>query len=399
MMRAGWLAFTGGGSPPAAVFIPTLPPLSSPGSAVLLPPPTLPSEAAGSPSQNQVAPVPIPTATPTPALDEGNDKSPTTGEPTISDATATVKSKDNEWEQPPTGLTVSAGDEAGELDIAWDAHPQTTRELFNYRVTWTPEGEDFKSYTEADWNAFPTETQVTVTGLDAGATYQVRVRARYDNNAARSDWSNLVTGQAGVAPEPTPEPTATPTPVPTPTPTPTPTPVPTATPTPTPVPPPVPWRSQNFGSGNFKFAVALPANFTGASGAYDYQSPDGAILVDYYYGAYNDSKIDGFIQAHWAKYGMEGDGVGSSMVSVRDSKIWKNWPTAASLAVQYRYQNGDCASGWMSRRGVYAIDIISKVGVYLKVDICQEKRDLQPRPGLTNDMIRKSIAETAKRSR
>ena len=53
----------------------------------------------------------------------------------------------------------------------------------------------------------------------------------------------------------------------------------------------------------------------------------------------------------------------------------------------------------MSRRGVYAIDIISKVGVYLKVDICQEKRDLQPRPGLTNDMIRKSIAETAKRSR
>ena len=204
LMRAGWLAFTGGGSPPAAVFIPTLPPPSSPGSAVLLPPPTLPSEAAGSPSQNQVAPVPIPTATPTPALDEGNDKSPTTGEPTISDATATVKSKDNEWEQPPTGLTVSAGDEAGELDIAWDAHPQTTRELFNYRVTWTPEGEDFKSYTEADWNAFPTETQVTVTGLDAGATYQVRVRARYDNNAARSDWSNLVTGQAGVAPEPTP---------------------------------------------------------------------------------------------------------------------------------------------------------------------------------------------------
>ena len=409
LMRAGWSAFTDGGSAPAAAFIPTLPPPTSPGLAIVLPPPTLLGEAAGSSSQNQVAPVPIPTATPTPALDGGNDKSPTTGEPTISDATATVKSKDNEWEQPPTGLTVSAGDEAAELDIAWDAHPQTARELFNYRVTWTPEGEDFESYTEADWNAFLTETQVTVTGLDAGATYQVKVRARYDNNAARSNWSNLVTGQAGVAPEPTPEPTATPTPVPTPeptatptpvsTPTPTPTPVPTPTPTPTPVPPPVPWRSQDFGSGNFKFAVALPSNFTGASGAYDYQSPDGAILVDYYYGAYNDLRIVDFIAAHWVKYRKERDTEGPSMVSVRDSKIWKNWPTASSSALQYRYQTGDCDSGWMSRRAAYATDIISKVGVYLKIDICQEKRDLQPRPGLTNDMIRESVAETAKRSR
>ena len=55
LMRAGWSAFTGGGSVPAAVFIPTLPPPSSPGLAIALPPPTLPSEAAGSSSLNQVA--------------------------------------------------------------------------------------------------------------------------------------------------------------------------------------------------------------------------------------------------------------------------------------------------------------------------------------------------------
>ena len=40
---------------------------------------------------------------------------------------------------------------------------------------------------------------MTVTGLDAGETYQVRVRARYDDNR-KSSWSHVATGQAGVTP-------------------------------------------------------------------------------------------------------------------------------------------------------------------------------------------------------
>ena len=105
-----------------------------------------------------------------------------------------AQSGDPDWKQSPTGLTVSAGDEAGELEIIWDANSQDSKTLSDYRVTWTPDGEDFKHASETGWSAYPTSNQLTVTGLDAGATYQVRVRARYDDNK-RSRWSDAVSGQ------------------------------------------------------------------------------------------------------------------------------------------------------------------------------------------------------------
>ena len=40
-----------------------------------------------------------------------------------------------DWKLAPTGLNVSAGDQTGELNIAWDAHPQTTKTLSDCRVT------------------------------------------------------------------------------------------------------------------------------------------------------------------------------------------------------------------------------------------------------------------------
>ena len=104
-----------------------------------------------------------------------------------------------DWKQAPTGLTVAAGDAAGELDLTWDAHPQTTKTLQDYRVTWAPEDEAFRPNSETEWYAYPTTNQVTVTDLDAGETYKVRVRARYDDNK-KSSWSDVVTGQAGITP-------------------------------------------------------------------------------------------------------------------------------------------------------------------------------------------------------
>ena len=96
--------------------------------------------------------------------------------------TVTVQADDPDWKQSPTGLTVSAGDQAGEIDITWDPESQTSKTLSDYRVTWTPDGEGFKTNDQTDWYAYPTTNQVTVTGLDAGATHQVRVRARYNDN-------------------------------------------------------------------------------------------------------------------------------------------------------------------------------------------------------------------------
>ena len=112
--------------------------------------------------------------------------------------TVSAQSNTPDWKLAPTGLTVLAGDQAGELDITWDANSQTTKTLSDYRVTWTPDGEDFRSpNSEPDWFAYPTTNEVTVTGLDAGETYQVKVRARYDDDR-KSRWSDVVTGQSGV---------------------------------------------------------------------------------------------------------------------------------------------------------------------------------------------------------
>ena len=110
-----------------------------------------------------------------------------------------VQTVSPDWKVAPTGLNVAAGDQAGELDLTWDAHAQTSKTLSDYRVTWTPDGEAFKANDQTEWYAYPTTNQVTVTGLDAGETYQVRVRARYDDNR-KSSWSHVATGQAGVTP-------------------------------------------------------------------------------------------------------------------------------------------------------------------------------------------------------
>ena len=91
--------------------------------------------------------------------------------------TVSAQSDDPDWKIAPTGLNVAAGDAAGEIEITWDASSQTTKTLSDYRVTWTPNGEPFKNNDQTDWYAYPTTNQVTVTGLDAGATYKVRVRA------------------------------------------------------------------------------------------------------------------------------------------------------------------------------------------------------------------------------
>ena len=81
--------------------------------------------------------------------------------------------------------------------ITWDSHTQTTKTLLNYRVAWTPEGEGFKSADRTNWNVHTTGTQHTVTGLDAGATYQVKVRTRYEGRQG-SRWTDVVTGQSAV---------------------------------------------------------------------------------------------------------------------------------------------------------------------------------------------------------
>ena len=86
------------------------------------------------------------------------------------------------------GFTLSST-ESGTIEITWDAPGETPRD---YRVAWAKAGENFLPRSDPAGNAFPTSPGHTVTGLDEGEEYQVKVRARY-NGGGSGDWSDIVT--------------------------------------------------------------------------------------------------------------------------------------------------------------------------------------------------------------
>ena len=79
--------------------------------------------------------------------------------------------------------------ESGTIEVTWDAPGETPRD---YRVSWAKAGEDFLPKSDRAGNAFPTSPGHTVTDLDEGEEYQVKVRARYNSGGA-GDWSDIVT--------------------------------------------------------------------------------------------------------------------------------------------------------------------------------------------------------------
>ena len=109
----------------------------------------------------------------------------------VTSGAASAQSVDEPWKAAVTGLMVTAGVAAGEIDVAWDAHPEGSDE---YRVAWAPVGESFRSASNSDWNAFPTANEVTLGGLEPGDAYKVKVRARFGDR--RSGWSSVATADA-----------------------------------------------------------------------------------------------------------------------------------------------------------------------------------------------------------
>ena len=134
--------------------------------------------------------------------------------PFLIHAGSTVHAADNEI----TGVTLTSLN-PGELAITWDA---PSRAPSDYRVTWKKSGGNWPSYkndnTALGGNAFPTGTSHTVTGLEEGTEYSVRVRARYHDGGGNVEksgpWSTTVniTVAAQPPPPPTEEPTEEPTP-------------------------------------------------------------------------------------------------------------------------------------------------------------------------------------------
>ena len=192
---------------------------------------------------------------------------PTDTEEPVPSATDTSLPTATDTQTPPTNTPVQVADsravtnvqlvsnQAGKLSVSWNAPAEAPQD---YRVMYAPIDESYKTWSDPSGNAFPTGASITLTGLDQGVSYKVRVRARY--NGSSGPWTEQLEAlvmdatieqvnqvqeieQVIEPPTDTPVPTATNTSVPTATATPVPptdTPVPpTSTPVPTntPVPP------------------------------------------------------------------------------------------------------------------------------------------------------------------
>ena len=99
-----------------------------------------------------------------------------------------------------TGVSAQPGDNPGELIVAWDAHPDGAND---YRVALAPADGEYSHWRDSTWNAYPTGTTVTFSGLVQDAEYKLKVRARFKPavaGAKRSDWSPAASGAAAGEP-------------------------------------------------------------------------------------------------------------------------------------------------------------------------------------------------------
>ncbi len=89
-------------------------------------------------------------------------------------------------------------DEPGTLVVSWEL---PSPEPSDYRIDWAKSGEDYTSWKVDEGHAYPagTETTVTIEGLEAGAEYKVRMRARYNQGDHADDpWSGPWTADTTV---------------------------------------------------------------------------------------------------------------------------------------------------------------------------------------------------------
>ena len=105
--------------------------------------------------------------------------------------------------QRPAGPTDVAMTALGEdsIKVSWSLHPEGAAD---YRVTWAPSDEDFRGPRHADWNAVTAGTSHTITDLDAGTAYKVKVKARFDEGPA-SLWSSAATATTDAESDPPPQ--------------------------------------------------------------------------------------------------------------------------------------------------------------------------------------------------
>ncbi len=86
------------------------------------------------------------------------------------------------------GTITLTADTPGTIQAAWEEPTETPA---NYRIAWAKVGENFLTWTDPSGNAYPTEPSYTITGLEAGEEYKVKMRASYNGTAG--GWSGQAT--------------------------------------------------------------------------------------------------------------------------------------------------------------------------------------------------------------
>ena len=80
----------------------------------------------------------------------------------------------------------------GELTLRWTPPAEPAAGPSDYRIGWAPDGEDFRTWTDLDWNGYPAAplSEYTIKGLDPSVAYKIRMRARYNSGIwADGPWS------------------------------------------------------------------------------------------------------------------------------------------------------------------------------------------------------------------
>ena len=93
---------------------------------------------------------------------------------------------------PPAGTieTLTATDDTGQLLLTWTAPAAPNADPTDYHVNWAKSAEDYPADTTPYGNDHPTDTTLTLVGLEYDTDYEIRVRARYsDGENAANPWN------------------------------------------------------------------------------------------------------------------------------------------------------------------------------------------------------------------
>ena len=82
------------------------------------------------------------------------------------------------------GMVAMASNNSGEIRLSWSVPSEAP---VDYRVMFAPVGESYKTWSDSSGNAFPTSPSATLTGLQAGQRYKLKIRARYGGSSGA--WS------------------------------------------------------------------------------------------------------------------------------------------------------------------------------------------------------------------